>query len=78
VIAGCWAHVNRKFRDAEKEAPGTAKLFRKDIQRLYEIEREADEAGLEPEARAALRMQKSMPVLIRHLHEGLAPARAVH
>lgn len=27
AIAGCWAHVTRKLRDAEKEAPGTAKLI---------------------------------------------------
>lgn len=63
AIAGCWAHVNRKFRDAESEAPGTAKLFRTDVQRLYAIEREADEAGLRPEARAALRQQKGRPIL---------------
>jgi hypothetical protein len=63
VIAGCWAHVNRKFRDAEKEAPGTAKLFRDDIHKLYEVEREADEAQLDFQARAALRRQKSTPVL---------------
>jgi transposase len=62
-IGGCWAHVNRKFRDAESEAPGTAKLFRTDVQRLYAIEREADEAGLRPEARAALRQQKGRPIL---------------
>ena len=64
AIAGCWAHVNRKFRDAEKEAPGTARLFRNDIKKLYEIEREADEAGLLPEARAALRQQRATPLLI--------------
>jgi transposase len=63
AIAGCWAHVNRKFRDAEKEAPGTAKLFRNDIQKLYEIEREADEAGIDFAARAALRQQKATPIL---------------
>jgi transposase len=64
TIAGCWAHVNRKFRDAEKEAPGTAKLFRSDIQQLYEIEREADEAGLDFAARAALRQKKAAPILL--------------
>lgn len=63
AIAGCWAHVNRKFRDAESEAPGTAKLFRTDIQKLYAIEREADEAGLDPAARAALRQHKARPIL---------------
>jgi transposase len=80
AIAGCWAHVNRKFRDAEKEAPGTAKLFRDDIKKLYEIEREADEAGLDFEARADLRRQKAMPVLIdiytraRRLHAQFSDA----
>jgi transposase len=64
AIAGCWAHVTRKFRDATKEAPATAKLFRDDIKKLYEIEREADEAELGPVARAALRQQKSLPILL--------------
>lgn len=63
VHAGCWAHVNRKFRDAECEAPGTAKLFRDDIRRLYAIEHEADEQQLGREARAALRQQKDRSVL---------------
>lgn len=63
AIAGCWAHVNRKFRDAEKEAPGTAKLFRNDIRKLYEIEREANEAELDATARAALRQQAASPIL---------------
>ena len=62
-ISGCWAHVNRKFRDAAKEAAGTAKLFRNLIQKLYEIEREADTVGLSPEARTALRQQKSQPIV---------------
>jgi hypothetical protein len=64
AIAGCWAHVTRKFRDAEKEAPGTAKLFRDDIKKLYKIEREADEAGLDFAARAALRQQQAAPILL--------------
>ncbi len=63
VLAGCWAHTTRKFRDALCEAPGTAQLFRDDIKRLYAVEREADEAELDPEARAALRQQKSRTIL---------------
>lgn len=63
VLSGCWAHVVRKLRDAEKEAPGTAKLLRDDVRKLYEIEREADEQGLERHARTALRQQKSRPVM---------------
>ncbi|MBK8096044.1 MAG: IS66 family transposase [Planctomycetes bacterium] len=63
AMGGCWAHVNRKFRDAEKEAPGTAKLIRDEIAKLYEVEREADEQKLDREARMALRRQKSRPIL---------------
>jgi transposase len=61
-IAACWAHVTRKFREAD-EAPGTAKLFTDDIRRLYEVEREADEARLDPEHRVRIRRQKSWPIL---------------
>lgn len=63
-IGGCWAHVTRKFREAAKESPGTAKLFRGLIQKLYEIEREADEAKLSPEARTEARRQRSQPIVL--------------
>jgi transposase len=63
VHAGCWAHVVRKLQDAEDEAPGTAQLLRDDIRRLYAIEREADELGLDRQARAAHRQQKARTVL---------------
>lgn len=63
TIAGCWAHVTRKLRDAEKDAPATAKLVREDIQRLYAIEREADEADLDCDARVRLRRHKARPIL---------------
>jgi len=63
VLAGCWAHTTRKFRDAMSEAPGMAQLFRDDIKRLYAVEHEADEAELVPEARVALRREKSRSIL---------------
>ena len=62
VITGCYAHVTRKFRDAEGEAPGTATLFREDIKRLYGIEEEADAASLSHEERCDLRRRKSRPI----------------
>jgi Transposase IS66 family len=58
VLAGCWAHVARKFREAD-EAPGTAKLLGDDVRKLYEVEREADEARLDREGRLQWRRQKS-------------------
>ncbi|MCP5041881.1 MAG: IS66 family transposase [bacterium] len=63
VLTGCWAHVTRKFRDAMCEAPGTAQLFRYDIKQLFDVEREADDAGLDPAARASLRREKSRSAL---------------
>lgn len=63
VLAGCWAHVARKFRDAEQESPGTAKLLGDDIRELYAVEREANDAKLDRAGRVALRRQKSRPIL---------------
>jgi transposase len=77
VIAGCWAHTTRKFRDAMEEAPGTALLFRKDIKELYLIEDEATEidasdgeateAKVKEARRLALRQEKSRPIVARLL-----------
>ncbi len=63
-IGGCWAHVLRKFRDATKESKSTATLFLGDIKKLYAIEREADAAGLTPEARREMRQRRSMPIVL--------------
>lgn len=58
-IWGCWAHVTRRFREAEEQAPGPAKLFGDEIRHICEVGREADEAKLEPEGRVELRRKKS-------------------
>lgn len=63
-IFGCWAHVIRKFRDAAKEGAATSDLFCDLIRKLYEIERQADDAGLTPEARTAMRQQRSRPIVL--------------
>jgi transposase len=63
VLAGCWSHTIRKFREAFDEAPGTARLFVNDIKQLFKTEREADVAELGPEERLALRHENSRPVL---------------
>jgi transposase len=63
VVGGCWAHVARKFRDAEAESPGTAKLLGDDLRALYAVEREANDAQIDREGCVALRRQKSRPIL---------------
>jgi transposase len=70
VMVGCWAHTTRKFRDALCEAPATAQLFRDGIKQLYAIEAEATDAGLDDEARASLRQEKSRDILATLLARG--------
>lgn len=63
IETGCWAHVLRKFRDALKEAPVEASRMMRWIAKLFDIEREAVERHLEPEAVRTLRAEKSQTVL---------------
>jgi len=59
VLAGCWSHAIRKFRDALEEAPGTAQIFVDDIKQLFDVEREATDEELDSKKRLALRQEKS-------------------
>jgi len=57
--AGCWAHAFRKFRDALDEEPELASRMMSRIGRLFDVEREAQEAGLDAQARRDLRAERS-------------------
>jgi len=63
--AGCWAHARRKFVEAQKVQPksktGKADWAINQIRKLYAVEKQARD--LEPEARQALRDQKSRPLI---------------
>ena len=61
VEVGCWAHARRKFVEAGKTSPREAHEAVARIQQLYAVEHEAKE--LDAPARAALRQQKSVPIL---------------
>lgn len=63
VGAACWAHARRKFVDALKEnqKPATQALVM--IGKLYEVERKADEAGMDAGQRSALRRKEAYPVI---------------
>lgn len=63
IECGCWAHVQRKLREALKESPLEASRLMKLVGRLFVIEREAVEAKLEHAAVKALRNEKSRPVV---------------
>jgi len=54
--AGCWAHARRRFFEAAAERPRTAERVLRLIGRLYQLEREWDEAEV-GERRAGLRQE---------------------
>ncbi|SHF88124.1 transposase [Modicisalibacter ilicicola DSM 19980] len=63
--AGCWAHARRKFVEAQKVQPkgktGKADWALNQIRKLYAVEQQAK--ALDPDARLALREQKSRALL---------------
>lgn len=59
-LAACWAHVRRKFREAEDDFP-MARMALKMIRELYDIDAEAEG----PEQLAELRRTRSREVLKR-------------
>jgi len=65
IHAGCWAHARRKFVEAQKVQPkgktGKADWALNQIRKLYAVETQAK--ALNPEARQALRDQKSRPLI---------------
>jgi transposase len=59
--AGCWAHLRRKFIDAEKAAPAIAREAIARVRALYTIERQAETAPTVE--RLVLRQENSAPLL---------------
>jgi transposase len=59
--AGCWAHLRRRFIDAEKVAPEIARQAIEMIRMLYAVEKQA--RAVSAGERLALRQAESAPVL---------------
>lgn len=64
-IAGCWAHVRRKFYEALALAPTAAGWILGQIAQLYMIERRLRKQGAGPSLREAVRGAESAPILQR-------------
>lgn len=65
TLAGCWAHVRRKFFEAKESAPRTAGWLLKQIQHLYRIERRLREKRYSPKLRQVIRAQESRMIAER-------------
>ena len=76
-LAGCWAHVRRKFRDALEQAPRPAAWLLRQIQHLYQIEAHLRQQHAGPNLRAAIRAAQSRPIVAR-LKQALLRLKASH
>ena len=65
IYVGCWAHARRKFIDIIKIAPGCTLAVEvvQQIGKLYAVERQARQAGMDFAQRLALRQSKSAPLM---------------
>jgi hypothetical protein len=65
ILAGCWAHVRRKFYEATESAAKTAGWMLRQIQALYQVESVLREHRAGPQLRVAVRAQQSQPIVTR-------------
>ena len=65
TLAGCWAHVRRKFYEARESSPRLAGWLLNQIQHLYRIEARLREDRAGPRLRQALRASHSHPIIER-------------
>ena len=65
TLAGCWAHVRRKFYEAIESSPKTAGWIVRQIQNLYQVEALLREHRAGPKLRAAARAHQSRPTVER-------------
>jgi transposase len=63
LAAGCWAHVRRKFAEAEKVGELAAKPYLDYIANLYAVEKEIREGDFTEDKIHKLRRAKSSPIL---------------
>jgi transposase len=77
VLAGCMAHVRRKFNEASTQAPRAAAWVLRQLQLLYAIEKELRDARAGPRLRGAHRASSSRMVIER-LHRALVRMKATH
>lgn len=69
-LVGCWAHVRRRFYEAQQHVPLRATWILRQIAKLYHLEQQLREGGAGPQLRAAHRASQAAPILAR-LHRVL-------
>lgn len=75
TLAGCWAHVRRKFHDAQEQSPKLTGWLLRQLQHLYRVEAELRELRAGPRLRAAVRASRSR-MIVERLHRTLLRVQA--
>lgn len=65
ALAGCWAHVRRKFFESLESSPRSAAWIMRQLQHLYLIESRLRQKKAGPRLRQALRAHQSRPIVNR-------------
>ena len=65
TLAGCWAHVRRKFYEAGETSPQMGGWLLRQIQHLYRVEAELRAHRAGPRLRQAMRASHSRPIIGR-------------
>jgi transposase len=65
ALAGCWAHVRRKFFEALESSPRTAAWIMRQLQHLYAVESRLRGIKAGPRMRQAVRAHQSRPIVDR-------------
>lgn len=65
VLAGCWAHMRRKFYDAREQSPKVSGWVLRQIQQLYRIESDLREQAAGVSLRRTARTNQSRPLVER-------------
>ncbi|MEI8376795.1 MAG: IS66 family transposase [Planctomycetota bacterium] len=74
-LAGCLAHIRRKFVEAMDQAPEITLPILRLIQRIYLIEKQTRQTGAPPACRELIRRSRSRPIA-DELHRLIVRARA--
>ena len=77
VLAGCMAHVRRKFFEARDQSPKVAGWILRQMQHLYAIESKLRETRAGPNLRAAIRGSQSR-MIINRLNRALVGLKTSH
>lgn len=71
TLAGCWAHVRRKFYEASETAPQMSGWLLRQIQHLYRVEARLREHHAGPRWRQVMRASHSRPIMGRRVSHTL-------